>query len=803
MENMFEHKYPNENLHELDLTWLIKRVTELKAAYSAFLAANSLTFADPILWDITKQYSKNTIVLSPEGDAYLSKKVVDKGIQLNNSDYWLEIFNFAEYVRTANSNLTRHVEQNTTRATDSYAVNDWLLWDDVLYKVTSAISADDLLTVGTNLVHFTVEDFCRVWQTYMINTIAQYKSDIDASELAYKQQLDQTVLNYKNDIDASELAYKNEIDASELAFTTNLQQQFDAAIAGATVDSEVVLARTSWRGVIYSTLSNALNNQFYDIFKRPTSINYLNKNDMVADYWFNILGANATLEPLNGLACAYVEIDRSGVYQFKYPVNSVGSSYKCALFNADKTFNSYISGTLISGSGNNTIISVNITDAMFTSGVRFIGYNQAKSKINDNDMIVIGNYPNDYIEYNNYLFRPELKIFEDQIVLEDGNTLSDLFDYPTIVNYLNPVTSINRKWINNVTHATPEIESISYMFYNMVEIDQPGTYYMKYPVGAMGTNNYKVPLYDTNGDFVQNISGVFVSGSGNDTLIALTISSSLFNNSNVRYIGYNQASTHLYLDDMITLDSYPADYVPFNFKTKTSHNLRVNTSQIICENPLEYLGRSVSIFTKGFFAGDSLTMGTFNRKSNGATIWEVIRKYSYPAVFQKLTGVTASNWGIGGESTKTYYEAIINETIATDYDFVVIALGANDLAAGDINESREYYQLLIDHFKSLWQKVKIFCCTVTPAYTETSPVFYEQYNDMVRSLAEANSNCFLIDLAAHSKCKLDSAYANGHLTAIGYAQQAQEVANAISYYINNEPYNFNDVQFIGTDYNMY
>lgn len=241
-------KYPNQNDEILNLDWVITQVENLKAAYEAFLAANSLTFADPITWDITKQYSKNTIVLSPEGDAFLSKKAVGKGIQLNNTDYWLEIFNFAEYVRTANSNLTMHIEQNTERATAAYAVDDWLLWDDVLYKVTAAIDVDDLLTIGTNIVHFTVEDFCRAWVTYSNNLIIQYKNDIDASELAYRNQL-----------------------AQDIATTTeSLQAQLDAAIAGATVDSEVINARVGQNGYTYSTLGDAIRDQLSEAFNNLT-----------------------------------------------------------------------------------------------------------------------------------------------------------------------------------------------------------------------------------------------------------------------------------------------------------------------------------------------------------------------------------------------------------------------------------------------------------------------------------------------------------------------------------------------------
>lgn len=254
-------KYPNQNDEILNLDWVIRQVENLKAAYEAFVAADSLSFADPIQWDITKQYSKNTIVLSPEGDAFLSKKAVGKGIQLNNTEYWLEIFNFADYVRTANANFTMNIELNTERASKAYAVDDWVLWEDILYKVIVAIPADGLLIVNTNLVHFTVEDFCRAWQTYMVNTIAQYKADIDASELAYKQQLDQTVLQYKNDIDASELAYRNQLAGDIASTTASLQAQLNTAISGATVDSEVINIRVAYGGHVYDTAGDAVRAQ--------------------------------------------------------------------------------------------------------------------------------------------------------------------------------------------------------------------------------------------------------------------------------------------------------------------------------------------------------------------------------------------------------------------------------------------------------------------------------------------------------------------------------------------------------------
>ena len=241
---LFE-RFPYTNFHELNAEWLLKKMKELTETVNQFIATESLKFADPIIWDITTQYQKSTIVLDPTGNAYLSVQIVPAGIQLNNDEYWLEIFNFTDYTRTANSNLTVNVETNTTRATASYAVDDWLIWEDVLYKVTSPINIDNLLVVGTNLVHFTVEDFIKAFITYASGLIQQYKNDIDASELAYRQQLAQDITNT----------------------TQSLQIQLDQAIAGATVDSEVIDARIGWNNTVYTTLGIAIRSQMSQALK--------------------------------------------------------------------------------------------------------------------------------------------------------------------------------------------------------------------------------------------------------------------------------------------------------------------------------------------------------------------------------------------------------------------------------------------------------------------------------------------------------------------------------------------------------
>lgn len=245
--DLFGHKYPFTDFHELNLDWCITAILQLQKAFEDFSAGNKLIFANPLQHDLTKTYAKNTIVVdSVSGTAYLSLDAVPVGVQLTNADYWLPVFDFAGYVTRANQNFTDNYFSGTDRTPIALAVGDWVVLDDVLYKVAVAMAADDLFIIGTNIVHFTVEQFLKDFITSVNNTLAAYSL---------------TIQQYKNDIDASELAYRQQL-AQDIADTTaSLQAQLDAAISGATVDSEVINARVGFDGTTYPTLGDAIRSQ--------------------------------------------------------------------------------------------------------------------------------------------------------------------------------------------------------------------------------------------------------------------------------------------------------------------------------------------------------------------------------------------------------------------------------------------------------------------------------------------------------------------------------------------------------------
>lgn len=225
-------EFPNTRTYDKDLGWVIAAMEALKNAMETFIATNSLTFADPLLYDLTTAYNKNTIVLDPNGNAYLSLKQVPAGIGLSNTEYWLMIFDYEAFLEKVNKNFTGRYYRNTNRATSAMSVGDWLTFDDVLCKVTANIAVDELIEVGVNIQHFTLEDFIKQFTTNITNLVNQYKNDIDASELAYQAAM---------------------------------QAEVDRILAGATVDSEVIDARYGADGVNYPTLGQAIRTQFTDV----------------------------------------------------------------------------------------------------------------------------------------------------------------------------------------------------------------------------------------------------------------------------------------------------------------------------------------------------------------------------------------------------------------------------------------------------------------------------------------------------------------------------------------------------------
>jgi len=151
-------KYPNSNNEILNLDWLEYTVKHLSEEVKNFINLNTIKYADPILWDITRQYEANTVVVDGRtGNAYISTRAVPSGVQLNRTEYWTQIYNYADVVDTLREQIA-HNEGESTTATIAYSVNDLVFVGGELYRVIAPMIAGDSFVVNSNVEKTTIEN---------------------------------------------------------------------------------------------------------------------------------------------------------------------------------------------------------------------------------------------------------------------------------------------------------------------------------------------------------------------------------------------------------------------------------------------------------------------------------------------------------------------------------------------------------------------------------------------------------------------------------------------------------------------
>ena len=86
------------NEYKYDLRWLVKKLLSFETDLKTAIDLQTIVYADPIQWDITTQYMRNTVVLDGY-IAYLSKQPIPRGIAITNTDYWQSIFDLTPALR--------------------------------------------------------------------------------------------------------------------------------------------------------------------------------------------------------------------------------------------------------------------------------------------------------------------------------------------------------------------------------------------------------------------------------------------------------------------------------------------------------------------------------------------------------------------------------------------------------------------------------------------------------------------------------------------------------------------------------
>lgn len=169
------------HMYQYDLGWMIEQILQFKNDLDTAIDLKTIHYADPIDWDITTQYAPNTVVVDPKsGTAYMSKRAVPAGILLDNTDYWVVIFNYQRIYDKIMDGVAFN-ERDNIAASKDLLVNDMVWFGGDLYRCIRPISQGSKYIPGTNLTPITIADSLATY--YGRDRVAQLLNDtINASE---------------------------------------------------------------------------------------------------------------------------------------------------------------------------------------------------------------------------------------------------------------------------------------------------------------------------------------------------------------------------------------------------------------------------------------------------------------------------------------------------------------------------------------------------------------------------------------------------------------------------------------------
>lgn len=247
---------------------MVSKVIEVMQQY---IETSSISYADPIQWDITKQYPRNTVVVTVNGDGYLSTQPVPIGIDIDNEDYWTKIGNFSELWGSVKLAITPVDEKLKTTASAARSVNDLVWLNNDLYVITKAMDAGTRYIEGTNCNKTDIGEQLNDLNTKVDNN----KSSVDNSIEQINTNIENINANLNKKIDKDTIGDLNQTVSGKMSVQSDGRLKIDSKDDILLSQNDITLVEANTSAVSLSSIRSNTPINFFGMpqFKRIEPVN--------------------------------------------------------------------------------------------------------------------------------------------------------------------------------------------------------------------------------------------------------------------------------------------------------------------------------------------------------------------------------------------------------------------------------------------------------------------------------------------------------------------------------------------------